>query len=220
MLGESTPALHQRAEHRRARSRATTASRPSRCIIRRRSRRACTPAPFGDYVLSVGRLEDGQAGRPRSSARWRTSTARVRLVVVGDGTAARSNSKRCAAEAGVEIASTLLGAVDDEQLVELYRGRARRRLSAVRRGLRLRDARGVSRAQAGDHRRRRGRPARVREDGVNGFVCRRSPIRRRSPARWRALSVADREPRAAALGEHGWSSARAGRSPGPASWSS
>ena len=44
----------------------------------------------------------------------------IRLLVAGDGTQ-RANVERVAAEAGVADRITFLGAVQDEQLVELYR---------------------------------------------------------------------------------------------------
>jgi hypothetical protein len=73
--------------------------RPSRCIIRRGSPRACRPGPYGDYVLSVGRIESRQARGPRH----RSDGARAdpfALIVAGDGTQ-RANTERTAEAAGV-----------------------------------------------------------------------------------------------------------------------
>ncbi|MBI2834839.1 MAG: glycosyltransferase [Acidobacteria bacterium] len=78
------------------------------------------PGPYGDYVLSVGRIEAvkrvdllvqamGHVDRP------------VRLVVAGDGTA-RPAVERLAEEAGVADRVDFLGTIDDEALIELYAG--------------------------------------------------------------------------------------------------
>jgi glycosyltransferase involved in cell wall biosynthesis len=78
------------------------------------------PGPYGDYVLSVGRIESvkrvdlsikAMAGVDRS----------IRLVVAGDGTQ-RENAERTAEQAGVADRVTFLGAVEDEALIELYAG--------------------------------------------------------------------------------------------------
>jgi glycosyltransferase involved in cell wall biosynthesis len=79
-----------------------------------------TPGPYGDYVLSVGRLESvkrvdllvramAQADRP------------LQLVVAGDGTQ-RENVERLAATIGVADRVTFLGSVGDDDLVGLYAG--------------------------------------------------------------------------------------------------
>ena len=76
------------------------------------------PGPYGDYVLSVGRLEtvkrvDLIIGAlplcPSHSA-----------VVAGDGSQ-RANLERLAVERGVGHRVTFLGTVDDDALVDLYR---------------------------------------------------------------------------------------------------
>jgi glycosyltransferase involved in cell wall biosynthesis len=76
--------------------------------------------PYGDYVLSVGRIESvkrvdlivaAMSGADRS----------LRLVVAGDGTQ-RANVERQVEEAGLRDRVTFLGTVHDDQLVELYRG--------------------------------------------------------------------------------------------------
>ncbi|MEO8076944.1 MAG: glycosyltransferase family 4 protein [Acidobacteriota bacterium] len=78
------------------------------------------PGPYGDYILSVGRIESvkrvdliikAMAGVDRS----------VRLVIAGDGTQ-RQNAERTAEQAGVADRVTFLGAVADEQLIDLYSG--------------------------------------------------------------------------------------------------
>ncbi len=74
---------------------------------------------YGDYVLSVGRIESVKRVDLLVSAMARVDKP-IRLLVAGDGTQ-RPNVERVAAEAGVADRITFLGAVQDEQLVELYR---------------------------------------------------------------------------------------------------
>jgi glycosyltransferase involved in cell wall biosynthesis len=75
--------------------------------------------PYGDYVLSVGRLEAVKRVDLIVSA-MRKVDQPVRLVVAGDGTE-RQATERLAADAGLEGRVHFLGAVDDERLIELYR---------------------------------------------------------------------------------------------------
>jgi len=75
--------------------------------------------PYGDYVLSVGRLESVKRVDLIVSA-MRTVDQPVRLVVAGDGTQ-RQATERLAAEAGLDGRVHFLGAVGDERLIELYR---------------------------------------------------------------------------------------------------
>ena len=73
---------------------------------------------YGDYVLSVGRIESVK--RVDLIVRALASVdGDVRLVVAGDGTQ-RDNVERLAADAGVSGRTSFLGTVDDDQLVELY----------------------------------------------------------------------------------------------------
>jgi glycosyltransferase involved in cell wall biosynthesis len=73
---------------------------------------------YGDYALSVGRIESVK--RVDLIVRAMASVdPGVRLVVAGDGTQ-RENVERAAAESGVTDRVTFLGAVDDEQLLDLY----------------------------------------------------------------------------------------------------
>jgi len=76
--------------------------------------------PYGDYVLSVGRIESvkrvdllvramAQVGEP------------IRLVIAGDGTQ-RANVERLAESCGVSHRVTFLGAATDPQLLDLYAG--------------------------------------------------------------------------------------------------
>ena len=97
------------------------ARRPRRCIIRRGWPRGCaaaTPA-YGDFVLSVGRIESVKRVDLLVSAMARVDKP-IRLVVAGEGTQ-RANVERVAAEAGVADRVEFLGPIDDERLLALYR---------------------------------------------------------------------------------------------------
>ena len=75
---------------------------------------------YGNYVLSVGRIESVK--RVDLIVRALASVdAGIRLVIAGDGTQ-RENVERAAHEAGVADRTTFLGNVDDDQLVDLYAG--------------------------------------------------------------------------------------------------
>jgi glycosyltransferase involved in cell wall biosynthesis len=74
---------------------------------------------YGDYVLSVGRIESVK--RVDLVVRAMASVDRpLRLVVAGDGTQ-RANTERLASELGVADRVTFLGAVDDETVLRLYK---------------------------------------------------------------------------------------------------
>jgi glycosyltransferase involved in cell wall biosynthesis len=75
--------------------------------------------PFGNYVLSVGRIESVKRVDLLVSAMARVDTP-IRMVVAGDGTQ-RANVERAAHDAGVADRIEFLGAVDDERLIALYR---------------------------------------------------------------------------------------------------
>jgi len=75
--------------------------------------------PSGNYVLSVGRLESVKRVDLLVSALARVDTP-IRMVVAGEGTQ-RANVERAAHDAGVADRVDFLGAVDDEQLIALYR---------------------------------------------------------------------------------------------------
>lgn len=78
------------------------------------------PGPYGDYILSVGRLETVKRVDLAVRALARIDRS-VRLVVAGDGTQ-REALAALAEACGVADRLTLLGTVDDETLVELYAG--------------------------------------------------------------------------------------------------
>jgi glycosyltransferase involved in cell wall biosynthesis len=78
------------------------------------------PGPYGDYVLSVGRLE----ATKRVDLIIRAlahAPADLRLVVVGDGPL-RAQLERTAHEAGVSARVTFAGAVAEAELIDLYAG--------------------------------------------------------------------------------------------------
>jgi glycosyltransferase involved in cell wall biosynthesis len=77
------------------------------------------PGPYGDYVLSVGRIESVK--RVDLAVRALAHVKGVRLVVAGSGTQ-RANVERAALEAGVGDRVTFLGTVVDDELIELYAG--------------------------------------------------------------------------------------------------
>ena len=73
---------------------------------------------YGDYILSVGRLESVK--RVALTLRAMQYVDRpTRLVVVGNGSERQSLERRAAAD-GVSDRLSFLGQIDDQQLVELY----------------------------------------------------------------------------------------------------
>ena len=91
---------------------ATPLYHPSRLAPRLRS------GSYGNYVLSVGRIESVKRVDLIVRAMAEVE-GDVRLVVAGDGTQ-RANVERAADEAGVSNRVTFLGTVDDTALVSLY----------------------------------------------------------------------------------------------------
>ncbi|HUF48288.1 MAG TPA: glycosyltransferase family 4 protein [Vicinamibacterales bacterium] len=79
-----------------------------------------TPGPYGDYVLSVGRLESVKRVDLLVSA-MRQVDRPLRLVIAGDGTQ-RANVERLASDLGVADRVTFLGTVEDPDLLGLYAG--------------------------------------------------------------------------------------------------
>ena len=78
------------------------------------------PGPYGDYVLSVGRIESVKRVDLVVRALARVDRP-IRLIVAGDGTQ-RQNTERAAQEAGVADRVTFLGSVGDDDLIRLYAG--------------------------------------------------------------------------------------------------
>jgi glycosyltransferase involved in cell wall biosynthesis len=83
------------------------------------ARLAAARPEYGDFVLSVGRIESVKRVDLLVSAMARVDKP-IRLVVAGDGTQ-RGNVERVAAAAGVADRVEFLGTIDDERLLELYR---------------------------------------------------------------------------------------------------
>lgn len=83
------------------------------------ARLAAARPVYGDFILSVGRIESvKRVDLLVSAMAWVDKP--IRLVVAGDGTQ-RANVERAAVQAGVADRVAFLGAVDDERLLELYR---------------------------------------------------------------------------------------------------
>jgi glycosyltransferase involved in cell wall biosynthesis len=79
-----------------------------------------TAGEYGDYVLSVGRIESVK--RVDLAVRAMAHVDRpVRLIVAGEGTQ-RETVERVASDAGVADRVTFLGRASDEQIIELYAG--------------------------------------------------------------------------------------------------
>ena len=80
---------------------------------------AAAAVTYGDYVLSIGRIESVKRVDLLVSAMARVDKP-IRLVVAGDGTQ-RANVERVAGESGVADRVEFLGTVDDQRLLALYR---------------------------------------------------------------------------------------------------
>ncbi len=78
------------------------------------------PGPYGDYVLSVGRIESVKRVDLIIKAMAHVDRP-TRLVIAGDGTQ-RRNAERAAEDAGVQDRVTFLGNVGDDDLIGLYAG--------------------------------------------------------------------------------------------------
>lgn len=76
------------------------------------------PGPYGDYVLSVGRIESIKRVELAVRALQHTD-ASLKLVVAGDGTH-RPHLEREVESLGLSDRVRLLGTVDDDTLVDLY----------------------------------------------------------------------------------------------------
>ena len=78
------------------------------------------PGPYGDYVLSIGRIESVKRVDLIVRAMAHVD-APTRLIVAGDGTQ-RANVERDADDAGVADRISFLGSVGDDDLLGLYAG--------------------------------------------------------------------------------------------------
>lgn len=159
------------------------------------------PGPYGDYVLSVGRIESVK--RVDLAVRALARVPGLRLIVAGDGTQ-RANVERAAQETGVGDRVLFAGTVADDELVELYAGA----LGVVYPP--FDEDFGYVTLEAFLARKPvitctdSGGPNEFVVDGVNGWVCEPRP---ESVAEAMGRLVADRR-RAAALGDAGHDVAR------------
>lgn len=78
-----------------------------------------TPGRYGDYILSIGRIESVKRVDLVAGAMVHVDPG-VRLLIAGDGTQ-RANVERVVHAQGVADRVAFLGAVGDDELVELYR---------------------------------------------------------------------------------------------------
>ncbi len=78
------------------------------------------PGPYGDYVLYIGRMESIK--RPDLAVRAMSQVDRpIRLVMVGEGTQ-RARTEELAESLGLSDRVDFAGAVDEQGLIDLYRG--------------------------------------------------------------------------------------------------
>jgi glycosyltransferase involved in cell wall biosynthesis len=157
---------------------------------------------YGDYVLSVGRIESVKRVDLLVSAMVHVDRP-IRLVVAGDGTQ-RANVERLAAELGVTDRVDFLGTVDDDALVRLYRdtlavlyppfdedfGYVTLEAFLARKPV-------VTASDSGG-------PIEFVVDGVNGFISAPDP----APLAAAINALASDRQRAAALGDAGYTRAR------------
>ena len=95
---------------------------------------------YGDFVLSVGRLD--RAKRVDLLVRAAASANGLRVVIAGDGPGPASGSRRSRSAEGVDGRVEFAGQVEDDAARRSVLALPRRVLRARRRGLRLRALRG------------------------------------------------------------------------------
>ncbi|MDP9323692.1 MAG: glycosyltransferase family 4 protein [Acidobacteriota bacterium] len=156
------------------------------------------PGPYGDYVLSVGRIESVK--RVDLIIRAMASVDRpTRLVIAGDGTQ-RQNAERAAEEAGVVDRVTFLGTVGDDDLIGLYAHALAVIYPPFDEDFGYVTLEGFLARKPVVTCRDSGGPTEFVVDGVNGFVCAPNPGELADAINRLA---ADR-PRAAAMGDAGY----------------
>ena len=165
-------------------------------------RLAAAAVEYGDYVLSVGRIESVKRVDLLVSAMARVDKP-IRLVIAGDGTQ-RANVERVAAGLGVLDRVDFLGAIDDERLLALYRQALAVLYPPFDEDFGYVTLEGfLSRKPvitAADS----GGPNEFVVDGVNGIVC--APV---AEAFADAINALARDPRrAASMGDAGFARAR------------
>ena len=156
------------------------------------------PGPYGDYVLSVGRIESVK--RVDLIIKAMASVDRpTRLVIAGDGTQ-RQNAERAAEEAGVVDRVTFLGTVGDDDLIGLYAHALAVIYPPFDEDFGYVTLEGFLARKPVVTCRDSGGPTEFVVDGVNGFVCAPNPAELANAINRLA---ADR-PRAAAMGDAGY----------------
>ena len=156
------------------------------------------PGPYGDYVLSVGRIESVK--RVDLIIKAIASVDRpTRLVIAGDGTQ-RQNAERAAEEAGVVDRVTFLGTVGDDDLIGLYAHALAVIYPPFDEDFGYVTLEGFLARKPVVTCRDSGGPTEFVVDGVNGFVCAPNPAELANAINRLA---ADR-PRAAAMGDAGY----------------
>jgi glycosyltransferase involved in cell wall biosynthesis len=168
---------------------------------------AAQPA-YGDFVLSVGRIESVKRVDLLVSAMAQVDKP-IRLVVAGEGTQ-RANVEKVAADAGVSDRVTFLGPVDDHTLLELYRDTLAVLYPPYDEDFGYVTLEAFLSRKAVVTATDSGGPNEFVADGVNGFVRPRAP-----DAFAEAINALARDRRrAAALGEAGYERARTVTWPG------
>ena len=127
------------------------------------------PGRYGDYVLSVGRLETVKRVDLIVSALALVPDG-IRLLVAGDGSQ-RGNLERLAEARGVTDRVVFLGAVDDDRLVGLYRDALAVVYPPFDEDFGYVTLEGFLAAKAVVTCTDSGGPTEFVVDGVNGFVC-------------------------------------------------
>ncbi|HYT65055.1 MAG TPA: glycosyltransferase family 4 protein [Vicinamibacterales bacterium] len=166
------------------------------------ARLAQTPPSYGDFVLSVGRIESVKRVDLLVSAMARVDKP-IRLVVAGDGTQ-RANVERVARESGVADRITFLGSVEDDQLLTLYRDALAVLYPPFDEDFGYVTLEAFLSRKAVVTATDSGGPNEFVVDGVNGFVCEPAP-----EAFADAINrLAKNQRHAASLGEAGYERAR------------
>jgi glycosyltransferase involved in cell wall biosynthesis len=160
------------------------------------------PGPYGDYLLFIGRLEWVKRADLAVQAMSHVDKP-TRLVIVGDGTQ-RQRIETLAETLGVSDRVDFLGAVDEQRVVELYKGALAivyapfdEDYGYVTLEAFLAHKPVITAVDSGG-------PLEFVEDGVNGFVCAPEP-----EAIAAAVNQVTRDrARAASLGDAGYERAR------------
>ena len=203
-LGEATPALRDLAATSPDGSSATTGLDGRGLSCRRRRSSTTAARRYGDFVLSVNRLD-----------RAKRIDLLIEAAALDPALASSSSSdgpdrerlERLARERGLDGRVRFTGRVEAERLADLYARCLAVVLRAGRRGLRDGPVRGLPLREAGDHDDRRGRAAR-RRPRPRDRARRRPRAQVRSPraAAW----LRDHVDQAAAFGRAGKGARRRG----------